>query len=64
MNQKVEALWAKIIGGSLLIALGGWSLIVAGNDFDEAGGLVFIGIPAVIIGIILVIKATQEWLSI
>lgn len=56
----MEELWSKIIGGSLLIALGGWSLIVAGKDFDEAGGLVLVGIPAVIIGIILVIKATQE----
>ena len=29
---------------------------MAGKDFDEAGGLVLVGIPAVIIGIILVIK--------
>ena len=59
----MEELWSKIIGGSLLIALGGWSLIVAGKGFDEAGGLVLVGLPAVIIGIILVIKGTQVGLS-
>jgi hypothetical protein len=53
----------KMILFSLLIALGVLTLIFAGKDFDEAGGLVFVGVPAVIIGIILVIKGTQELLS-
>jgi uncharacterized membrane protein len=73
--------WLKIIGGSLLIALGVFSLIEAGISLDNwklytettfvqsvrildnVALLVFVGIPSLIIGSILVIKGTQEWLS-
>ena len=79
MNQQGQ--WLKIIGGSLLIALGVYSLIEVGISLDiwqlytetkfvksvrimdNVPLLIFVGIPSVIVGTILVIKGTQMWLQ-
>ena len=79
MSQKEgQGQWLKIIGGSLLIALGVFSLMEAfifrwklytlrqlrgTTILENVPLLIFIGVPSVIIGIILVIKGTQELLS-